>query len=257
MDMMTAAAFSVNNYFVQLELATGMCDVTKMAKKLGVKVGSPNRPLVGFYQRIPAFTLGSVEVSPLSMAEAYATFAARGIHCRPIIIDKIETRDGQRLKAPSAQCERVLSTEVADGMNKLFAHVMTSGTGKRAMTQDRRPQAGKTGTINSAEAVWFAGYTPDIAGVAMISIDNRKRPFIKSKAAKRSGAFRRHGVNGYVVPSTGQRLEGSGSGDAGMKIWKPTMDSFLKGVSPTKFHQPPASISGRKSADNTYRRYAR
>jgi membrane carboxypeptidase/penicillin-binding protein len=147
----------------------------------------------------------------------------------------------------------VLSTKVADGMNKLFAHVMTNGTGKRAMTADRRPQAGKTGTINSAEAVWFAGYTPDIAGVAMISIDNRKRPFIKSKAAKRSGSFRRHGVNGYVVPSTGQRLEGSGSGDAGMKIWKPTMDSYLKGVPRTKFHQPPASISGR-SAERQFRR---
>ncbi|HEX8488989.1 MAG TPA: transglycosylase domain-containing protein [Propionibacteriaceae bacterium] len=253
MDMMTAAAFSVNNYFVPLQLATGMCDVTKMAKKLGVKVGSPRRPLVGYYQRIPAFTLGSVEVSPLSMAEAYATFAARGIHCRPIIIDRIETRDGQQLEAPSADCERVLSTKVADGMNKLFAHVMTNGTGKRAMTADRRPQAGKTGTINSAEAVWFAGYTPDIAGVAMISIDNRKRPFIKSKAAKRSGSFRRHGVNGYVVPSTGQRLEGSGSGDAGMKIWKPTMDSYLKGVPRTKFHQPPASISGR-SAERQFRR---
>ncbi|MET0693412.1 MAG: transglycosylase domain-containing protein [Propionibacteriaceae bacterium] len=247
MNMMTAAAYSVNNYFVQLELATGMCDVTKMAKKLGVKVGSSNRPLVGYYQRIPAFTLGSVEVSPLSMAEAYATFAARGIHCRPIVIDTIKTRDGVELEAPDAHCQRVLSTEVADGMNKLFAHVMTSGTGKRAMTMDRRPQAGKTGTINSAEAVWFAGYTPDIAGVAMISIDNRKRPFVKSKAAKRAGEFRSRGVNKYVVPSTGVRLEGSGSGDAGMKIWKPTMDSYLKDIPRTDFHEPPASITGRSA----------
>jgi membrane carboxypeptidase/penicillin-binding protein len=128
-------------------------------------------------------------------------------------------------------------------MNKLFANVMRNGTGKRAMTTDRRPQAGKTGTINSAEAVWFAGYTPEIVGVSMISIDNRKRPFIKTKAARRSGHFRSHGVNGYRVPSTGVRLEGSGSGDAGMKIWKPTMDLYLKGIKKTRFHQPPARIS--------------
>jgi membrane peptidoglycan carboxypeptidase len=221
-----------------------MCPVTKMARKLGVKVGSPNRPLVAFYQRIPSFTLGSVEVSPLSMAEAYATFAARGIHCSPIIIDTIETRDGKELDAPSAKCKRVMSTSVADGVNKMLVHVMTSGTGKRAVTSDGRPQAGKTGTINSAEAVWFAGYTPEIAAVAMISIDNRKRPFIKSKAAKREGRFRSRGVNSFVVPSTGVRLEGSGSGDAGMKIWKPTMDSYLKDVPRTPFNKPPARITG-------------
>jgi membrane peptidoglycan carboxypeptidase len=247
MDMTTAAAFSVNNYFVQLELETGMCPVTKMARKLGVKVGSPNRSLVGFYQRIPSFTLGSVEVSPLSMAEAYATFAARGIHCSPIIIDTIETRDGEELEAPSAKCKRVMSTSVADGVNKMLASVMTGGTGKRAVTSDRRPQAGKTGTINSAEAVWFAGYTPEIAAVAMISIDNRKRPFVKSRAAKRAGEFRSSGVNSFVVPSTGVRLEGSGSGDAGMKIWKPTMDSYLKDVPRTPFHNPPARITGSRA----------
>jgi membrane peptidoglycan carboxypeptidase len=183
-------------------------------------------------------------VSPLSMAEAYATFAARGIHCSPIIIDTIETRDGKELDAPSAKCKRVMSTSVADGVNKMLVHVMTSGTGKRAVTSDGRPQAGKTGTINSAEAVWFAGYTPEIAAVAMISIDNRKRPFIKSKAAKREGRFRSRGVNSFVVPSTGVRLEGSGSGDAGMKIWKPTMDSYLKDVPRTPFNKPPARITG-------------
>ena len=57
---------------------------------------------------------------------------------------------------------------------------MTNGTGPGP--GDRRsPQAGKTGTIDSNEAVWFAGYTPEIAGVAMISIDNRRKPFIRAR----------------------------------------------------------------------------
>ncbi|HEX8508412.1 MAG TPA: transglycosylase domain-containing protein [Propionibacteriaceae bacterium] len=243
MDMATAAAYSVNNYFVQLELATGMCRVTKMARKLGVKVGSENRPLVGYYQRIPAFTLGSVEVSPLSMAEAYATFAARGIHCDPIIIDTITTEDGREIDPPSANCERVISKSVADGVNKMLRYVMTNGTGRRVVTSDNRPQAGKTGTINSNEAVWFAGYTPEVAGVAMISIDNRKQPFIKTKKARRAGEFRRSGVKRYRVPSTGVLLEGSGSGDPGMKIWKPTMDAYLDDLPETDFHQPPRRLT--------------
>ena len=74
--MLEAAQFSVNTYFIQLELAAGMCRVTKMTKKVGVRVGTPSRDLVDYYQDKPSFTLGTVEVSPLSMAEAYATFAA-------------------------------------------------------------------------------------------------------------------------------------------------------------------------------------
>jgi membrane peptidoglycan carboxypeptidase len=241
MDMYRAAAFSVNNYFVQLELATGMCKVTKMAKNLGVKVGTQGRDLVDYYQDKPSFTLGSVEVSPLSMAEAYATFAARGIHCKPIIIDSITTRDGKKIEPPSATCKRVISKAVADGVNKVLRYVMTNGTGKRAMTADRRPQAGKTGTISSNEAVWFAGYTPEVAGVAMISIDNTKKPFIKHRRG-----FRHTGVKGYRVPSSGVYLAGSGSGDAGMKIWKPTMNRYLRGIPKTRFSQPPRDITAGK-----------
>ncbi len=85
--MTEAAEYSVNTYFVQLELATGMCRVTKMAEKTGVKVGraigAAPVDIVKQYQDKPSFTLGTVEVSPLSMAEAYATFAARGCALRP------------------------------------------------------------------------------------------------------------------------------------------------------------------------------
>jgi membrane peptidoglycan carboxypeptidase len=244
MNMYQAAAFSVNNYFVELALQTGMCPVVEMAEKTGIKVGTKDRDLVDYYQHIPAFTLGSVEVSPLSVAEAYATFAARGVHCSPIIIDTITSADGRELAAPSANCERVMSEEVADGVNKMLAAVMTSGTGRKALTADGRPQAGKTGTISSNEAVWFAGYTPEIAGVAMISIDNQKRPFIKSDDARRSGQFRSTGVKGYRVPSTGVVLDGSGSADAGLKIWTPAMNEYLEDIPRTDFVEPPVSITG-------------
>lgn len=242
MDMYRGAQMSVNTYFVQLEMTTGMCRVTKMAKKLGVKLGTQDRDIVEFYQHTPSFTLGSVEVSPLSMAEAYATFAARGIHCDPIIIESVTTRTKKKLEVPDGNCKRVMSKDVADGMNKLLSSVMTKGTGTRARTSDGRPQAGKTGTIDSNEAVWFAGYTPDVAGVSMISIDNTKKPFIKTKKAKRAGEFRSRGVKGYKVPSTGYWLEGSGSGDAGMKIWKPTMEKYLDDIPKTSFKKPPSRI---------------
>jgi membrane peptidoglycan carboxypeptidase len=242
MNMYKGAEMSVNTYFVQLALDTGMCRVTKMADRVGVKLGTEGRDLVDFYSDKPSFTLGSVEVAPLSMAVAYATFAARGIHCDPIIIKSVKTRSGKELQVPDGNCQRVMSKDVADGMNKLLSGVMTKGTGKRARTADGRPQAGKTGTIDSNEAVWFVGYTPEIAGAAMISIDVTRKPFIKSGKARRAGEFRRSGVKGYRIPSTGYFLEGSGSGDAGMKIWKPTMERYLKDVPRTRFNAPPARI---------------
>ncbi len=61
------------------------------------------------------------------MAEAYATFAARGIHCDPVIVSKITTRNGKNLDPPDANCKRVISKGVADGMTQLLSKVMQPG----------------------------------------------------------------------------------------------------------------------------------
>ncbi|MET1005700.1 MAG: transglycosylase domain-containing protein, partial [Propionibacteriaceae bacterium] len=79
MDMYRAAEYSVNTYFVQLALDVGMCKVTQMAEKLGIESSTKDAP-VSSYDDKPSFTLGTLEVSPLSVAEAYATFASGGIH---------------------------------------------------------------------------------------------------------------------------------------------------------------------------------
>ncbi|WP_375424950.1 transglycosylase domain-containing protein [uncultured Friedmanniella sp.] len=236
MDMTTAAEHSVNTYFVQLALEVGMCDVTQMAEKVGVVSSTPDAP-ISSYDDKPSFTLGTAEVSPLSMATAYATFASGGMHCSPVILDKVTTSSGESLAVPDAGCTRVLSTEVANTMNSLLSSVMTDGTGARAATADGRPQAGKTGTIDSNAAVWFVGYTPEASGAAMISVDNEQQPFVKDKAG-----YRPTGVKGYTVPSTGLTLEGSGSGDSGQEIWKPAMESYLAGQPATAFGPPSAAL---------------
>jgi membrane peptidoglycan carboxypeptidase len=244
MDMYTAAEQSVNTYFVQLALQVGMCDVTAMAEKVGVESSTADAP-VGSYDDKPSFTLGTVEVSPLSMATAYATFASGGIHCDPVVVDAVTDSAGRSLAVADGGCERVLTADVADAMSSLLSSVMTRGTGARAMTADRRPQAGKTGTIDSNRAVWFVGYTPEASGAAMISVDNARSPFVEG----RSG-YRPNGLKGYRVPSTGLFLEGSGSGDAGQEIWKPTMEAYLRDQPATAFDRPPASlVSGDQRQD--------
>ena len=242
MNMYKGTAMSVNTYFLQLERAVGICPVTKMAKKVGVQLSDPKLNLTSSPTvQVPSFTLGVSEVTPMSMAEAYATFAARGIHCDPVVVSKITTRTGKLLEPPNANCKRVISKEVADGMNLLLGRVMKSsgngfgaGTGFRARIPGFENQAGKTGTVNSNKAVWFNGYTPLIAGSAMIAVDPTKKLWV--------GARKRSGVLNYYVPSTGVVLEGSGSGDAGMKIWKPAMEEAMKGKPDVKFKAPPRSI---------------
>jgi membrane peptidoglycan carboxypeptidase len=236
MDMQKGIASSVNTYFLQLEHTVGVCPVTKMAKKLGVQLSDPKLNLTSSPSvQVPSFTLGVSEVTPMSMAEAYATFAARGIHCDPVIVSKITMRTGKLLEPPNANCKRVISKEVADGMNRLLSGVMKGrGTGTRARIPFIENQAGKTGTINSNKAVWFNGYTPLIAGSAMIAIDPTKKIW--------KGARKRSGVAGYYVPSTDVVLEGSGSGDAGMKIWQPAMTEAMSGKPDVEFKAPPSSM---------------
>jgi membrane peptidoglycan carboxypeptidase len=236
MDMQKGIASSVNTYFLQLEHTVGVCPVTKMAKKLGVQLSDPSLNLTSSPSvQVPSFTLGVSEVTPMSMAEAYATFAARGIHCDPVIVSKITMRTGKLLEPPDANCKRVIDKEVADGMNRLLGGVMKGGgTGFRARIPSIQNQAGKTGTINSNKAVWFNGYTPLIAGSAMIAIDPTKKIWKEGR--------RRSGVAGYYVPSTDVVLEGSGSGDAGMKIWKPAMTEAMNGKPDVEFKEPPASM---------------
>ncbi|OMG53460.1 transglycosylase domain-containing protein [Tessaracoccus sp. ZS01] len=227
-DMRKAAESSVNTYFMQLIQAVGICNTTTMAEKVGVKLanGDPMSTQASF----PSFTLGTAYITPLSMAEAYATFANRGIHCTPIILQSVTTKEGKKLEVPSANCEQVIRPEIADGVNYLLQGVAMNGTGRRAALRDGRDEAGKTGTTNENKAVWYAGYTPEMAGVAMIGVDTANT-WWKTHTQTVKG----------TMPASGTYLEGSGGGDAG-QIWKAAMTSALADKPKTKFTEPTKTI---------------
>jgi len=75
---------------------------------------------------IPSFTLGSVNVSPMTMAAAYAAVAARGVYCEPIAIQRIVDRTGAHLPVKSAGCHQVLSPQVADAAIHILQGVLVS-----------------------------------------------------------------------------------------------------------------------------------
>jgi membrane peptidoglycan carboxypeptidase len=161
-DMITGTRKSVNTYFAQLERKTGLCEPYALAKAMGVDLSSPAT------ERVPSFVLGVAGVSPLEMAGAYATFAARGKHCDNRPVTQILNSDGKVFKNYPKNCRQVVQESTADTVNSILAGVLAPGGFGQALALDK-PAAGKTGTINSNMAVWFNGYTPALATAAMIA----------------------------------------------------------------------------------------
>ena len=141
---------SINVFYAELERQVGLCNVVKTAVSLGMTRGDGTSLLRedrGSSERYsadnyPSFTLGSVNVSPMNMAAAYATVAARGMYCKPIAVAKIITATGIHLPVESAGCHRVLSTAVADAANFILQGVLTARAhGKRP--RHRAPRRGQ------------------------------------------------------------------------------------------------------------------
>ena len=166
LNMAQATAYSTNTYFMAIEERTGICRPADIAESLGVTLGNGD-PLL----RVPSFTLGTMEIAPLSLANAYATFAAHGRYCEPVPILEIRDRDGAKLPVPNGNCRQVLDREVADGVTVMLNGVVDGNIPGRtgaAMNLGDRPVAGKTGTTNESAAVWFAGFTPQVASAVWV-----------------------------------------------------------------------------------------
>ncbi|MGW0394454.1 transglycosylase domain-containing protein [Streptomyces sp. NPDC003042] len=165
----TAMAKSINTYFVQMISEIGICPVTEMTQKLGVVPASGVK-----LPEEPSIALGSAELSPLTMANAYATFANRGVHCTPIVLESITDAHGKALAVPKSHCDRAMAPETADTINTLLRGVVEAGTGERAGLTDR-DNAGKTGTTDSRYNAWFVGYTPNISGAVWVGSGGAKK----------------------------------------------------------------------------------
>ncbi|MET9507439.1 transglycosylase domain-containing protein [Streptomyces flavidovirens] len=167
--MKEAMAKSVNTYFVQMISDIGICPVTTMASKLGV-IQADGQKL----KEVPAISLGTEGMSPLTMANAYATFANRGTYCSPVFIESVTTAQGKSLPVPKSTCSRAMSERTADTINTLLKGVVDSGTGQRAGLTSR-DNAGKTGTTDGRHNAWFVGYTPNLAGAVWVGAAGAKQ----------------------------------------------------------------------------------
>jgi len=193
-SLYTGTTNSINVFYAELEKKVGLCNVVHTAVDLGMTRADGTSLLSAdggqaSADNYPSFTLGSVNVAPLSMAAAYATVAARGMYCSPVAINKIVTASGGTMAVPSANCRRAISSDVADAVNYILQGVLTTGTAGQIGGLVGREAAGKTGTSNVANNngtpyAAFAGYTPNLVGY--VSVFNPQSPTVDTMGGQSS-----------------------------------------------------------------------
>ena len=159
-NLQQATVTSDNTVFAQLDLDVGPANVAATAKSMGIATKLDGIPAEG----IGGLRIG---VSPLEMADAYATLADGGIHRNPIAIRKVVFPSGRVDRPERADPKRVISPAVAYEVTRLLHDNITGGTGTAAYT-GCAGQAGKTGTTDSYTDAWFAGYQPNLATVVWV-----------------------------------------------------------------------------------------
>jgi membrane peptidoglycan carboxypeptidase len=157
--VMQAVATSQNTAFAEMAEKLDLCAIRDTAADFGVKRADGTELLY-----VPATILGTNEISPLTMAAAYAAIANDGEYCSPIAIDRVvERRTGNELPVPQSLCSTAVTPDIAHAMTHALTRVMTGGTGSAANTGDGTPLAGKTGTTDSRVHTWMIGYSTAVA----------------------------------------------------------------------------------------------
>ncbi|WP_433874524.1 transglycosylase domain-containing protein [Sinomonas atrocyanea] len=141
---------------------TDFCDIQRAADALGMHEGD------GRDHKLDLSTLGNLlggeNVAPMTMANAFATFAANGTYCAPIAITEVDDNQGKRIGGQSQQCTPgALNPDVAKAATNVLQDVLTKGSGLLIPQKLGVPDAAKTGTNNENSQTWVVGYTQGLA----------------------------------------------------------------------------------------------
>ena len=163
-----AFAVSSNTGFARLIMSLGPQKVVDVAERMGI---------TSSLRAIGSLTLGSESVTPLEMADAYATLANGGTHYDAECILRIVDRHGTTIVDNSNPTgERVLTPEIAHAAVEVMKGVINTseGTATDAALSNGQEAAGKTGTTENRKDRWFCGITPQLS--VAIWIGDRSDP---------------------------------------------------------------------------------
>jgi penicillin-binding protein 1A len=178
-----ALAGSVNVITAKLIDMVRPENVVSLAKRAGIESD---------ILAVPAIALGSVDLSLYEMVGAYATFANKGLRVEPMMLLKIEDKNGTVLEQFIPNSKEVLSEESAYVVINLLEGVTDGGSGIRLRTQwgtypdnvatgypykFTNPIAGKTGTTQNQSDGWFMGIVPNLATGVWVGAEDRATHF--------------------------------------------------------------------------------
>jgi len=142
---------SINGVFLRMATKLDLCDIAETAAKMGVIRGDET-PLTTF----PSDVIGTNDVTPLSMAVAYATIAAGGKTCQPIVVEQYMDPDGAVHPGQTPQCVQTVDPDIAATVADVLVGNTAYGTGWDSDPGDGIPMMSKTGTTNDSEQTWVA-----------------------------------------------------------------------------------------------------
>jgi len=174
-----ALAGSVNVITAKLIDMVHPKTVVNLAHSVGIESEIPE---------VPSIALGSVDLSLYEMVGAYATFANKGLRIEPMMVMRIEDKNGMVLEQFMPNSKEALSEESAYVITNLLEGVTESGSGIRLRTsgaaypddvvtgypyQFTNPIAGKTGTTQNQSDGWFMGIVPNLATGVWVGGEDR------------------------------------------------------------------------------------
>ncbi|NKX55276.1 transglycosylase domain-containing protein [Arthrobacter mobilis] len=163
MTVSQGLTWSVNSATAAQAAMLDLCDIRDAASRMGVHRAVDGEPI---QVNTPSFIIGGQEVSPLTMAAAFATFASGGTYCEPIALSSVKDAQGNKYKVPEKQCDRAISPEVAAAVSIPLANLVNNSPGY--MRPIGVPAAAKTGTTDLSEQTWTVGYTTGISTASWV-----------------------------------------------------------------------------------------
>ncbi len=213
-DLVTATERSINTAFVDLTLQIGSDPVKDAIVRAGIPEDAPGLNADG------VITLGTASVSPVQMADAYATFAAQGKQADWYTVVKVTDPSGVVRYEGKAEVGQAFEADVVADATYAMTQVIEGrhGTGTEAQALDR-PAAGKTGTAalreDTTTSSWFAGFTPELSAAVAFSKGDSTEDL--------------DGVGG---------LETFFGGEYPTRIWTAFMKAALEGMPVQEFPEP-------------------
>ena len=174
MTLREGLAHSKNTITAQLIDRVGADDVADMARRLGVRRSELNE--------VPSLALGTSPVSLLEMTTAYSTLASGGVYHEPVMVTRIEDRNGNVVYEAEPEVETVIDEETAANVVDMMRSVVNDGTGRRIRWNFgiETDVAGKTGTTQRGADGWFMLMHPDLVSGAWVGFNDQRVTFRSS-----------------------------------------------------------------------------